>query len=176
MLANIQTLVYDIRGTKVMLDSDLAKLYEVETKRINEAVKRNPNRFPFDMMFEMTKDEVLFLRSQNATFNKNTKLRKYTPKVFTEQGVYMLATVLKSKVAIEVTLSIMRTFTKMREFALGYKDVVQKLQDIEKTIRIDQQQLNYNTEKIDEAFVLLKEILNDTTKTSTNKIGFRIDD
>jgi len=86
----------------------------------------------------------------------------------------MLATVLKSKVATEVTLTIMRTFTKMREFALGYIDVVQKLQELEKTIRIDQQQINYNTDKIDDAFVLLKEILNDTTKTNKDLIGFKV--
>ena len=174
MLANIQTLVYDIRGTKVMLDSDLAKLYEVETKRINEQVKRNIERFPFDFMFQLTNEELENLRSQNAT--TNFTMTRTTPFVFTEQGVYMLATVLKSKVATEVTLTIMRTFTKMREFALGYKDVVQKLQELEKTIRIDQQQINYNTDKIDDAFVLLKEILNDTTKTNKDLIGFRVND
>jgi len=156
-----------------MLDSDLAKLYEVETKRINEAVKRNKDRFPFDMMFEITQIELETLRSQNATFKENLKGRKYLPKLFTEQGVYMLATVLKSKIATDVTLNIMRTFTKMREFALGYKDIVKQLEDIKMTIKTDQQQINYNTEKIDDAFLLLKEILSDTEKTNNRLIGFK---
>lgn len=170
---NIQTKIYEIRDTKVMLDSDLAKLYQVETKRINEAVRRNPDRFPYDLMFVMTQDEVNFLRSQNATFKESLKNRRYLPKVFTEQSVYMLATVLKSTVATEVTLTIMRTFTKMREFALNYSDITQKLEEIEKTLKIDQQQINYNTERIDEAFQLLNEILKDTQDTNKNLIGFR---
>jgi len=82
------------------------------------------------------------------------------------------ATVLKSKIATDVTLNIMRTFTKMREFALNYKDVINRLEHIEKTIKVDQQQINYNTEKIDEAFTLLNEILKDTKKINKNLIGF----
>jgi len=158
---------------KVMLDSDLAKFYEVETKRINEAVRRNPERFPCDLIFEMTQEEVDNLRSQNATFKDSLNNRKYLPKVFTEQGVYMLSTVLKSDVAVQVTLTIMRTFTKMREFALTYGDIIKRLSEIEKTIKIDQQQMNYNTERIDDAFTLLTEILNDTKRTNKNLIGFR---
>jgi hypothetical protein len=89
-LANtIETKIYEVRGMKVMLDSDLAKLYEVETKRINEAVPRNTERFPCDLFFEMTKEETEKLRSQNATFKESLNNRKYLPKVFTEQGVYM---------------------------------------------------------------------------------------
>jgi len=170
---SIQTRIYTIRNVNVMLDSDLAKLYQVETKRINEAVKRNPDRFPFDLMFQLTKDEIEYQRSQNATFKESLQNRKYLPKVFTEQGVYMLATVLKSNIATEVTLTIMRTFTKMREFTLNYNDITQKLEELEKTIKIDQQHLNYNSERIDEAFKLLNEILNDTKKTDKNLIGFR---
>jgi carbonic anhydrase len=93
--------------------------------------------------------------------------------VFTEQGVYMLAIILKSKVATDVTINIMRTFTKMREFTLNYKDITTRLDEIEKTIKIDQQQQNYNTQRIDKAFELLNEILSDTRKTSDNLIGFR---
>ncbi len=170
---NIETKIYKVRNLNIMLDSDLANLYNVETKRINEAVKRNPERFPCDLFFEMTKEEVDILRSQNATFKESLKDRKYLPKVFTEQGVYMLATVLKSQVATEVTLTIMRTFTKMREFALNYKDIAQRIEEIEKTIKIDQQHQNYNTHRIDEAFELLHQILQDTQKTNDNLIGFR---
>jgi hypothetical protein len=173
LINTIETNIYKVRGSSVMLDSDLAKLYDVETKRINEAVRRNPERFPCDLFFEMTKEEVETLRSQNATFKESLNTRKYLPKVFTEQGVYMLATVLKSQVATEVTLTIMRTFTKMREFALNYKDIASRIQEIEKTIKIDQQHQNYNTQRIDEAFDLLHQILQDTQQTNNNLIGFR---
>ena len=173
LVKTIETKIYKVRKLQVMLDSDLAKLYNVETKRINEAVRRNPERFPCDLFFEMTKEEVDTLRSQNATFKESLNTRKYLPKVFTEQGVYMLATVLKSQVATEVTLTIMRTFTKMREFALNYQDIAKRIEEIEKTIKIDQQQQNYNTHRIDEAFELLHQILQDTQKTNNNLIGFR---
>ncbi len=86
----------------------------------------------------------------------------------------MLATVLKSDVATEVTLTIMRTFTKLREFTLKYNDITKKLQEIEKTLKIDQQHLNYNTSRLDEAFGLLNEILKDTQKTNKNLIGFKV--
>jgi len=112
LVNTIETKIYKVRKLSVMLDSDLANLYNVETKRINEAVWRNPERFPCDLFFEMTKEEVEILRSQNATFKESINARKYLPKVFTEQGVYMLATVLKSQVATEVTLTIMRTLNR----------------------------------------------------------------
>ncbi len=99
--------------------------------------------------------------------------RRKSVKVFTEQGVYMLATILKSKIATKVTINIMRTLTKMREFAMGYKDISDKLNEIEKTMKIDQQHLNYNSNRIDEAFVLLNQILKDTQNTDKNFIGFR---
>jgi len=129
---NITNKIYRVRNIQVMLDSNLAELYEVQTKRINEAVKRNDTKFPHDLMFELTKNEVEALRSQNATFNESVKGRKYLPKVFTEQGVYMLATVLKSKVATEVTLSIMRTFTQMKNFLSENASIVRRLETLEK--------------------------------------------
>ncbi len=173
-LENINNKIYEIRDLKVMLDSDLAKLYKVETKRINEAVRRNPERFPSDMMFKITQNEAETLRSQNATFNASLTQRKYLPTLFTEQGIYMLATVLKSQIAIEITLTIMRTFTKIRKFAIEYEDITRRLSELEKTIKIDQQHLNFNTQKIDEAFELLNQILNDTKKTNNNLIGFKV--
>ena len=129
---NLQALIFTIRDMQVMLDSDLAKLYQVETKRINEAVKRNSDKFPNDLMFKLTNEEFENLRSQNATFKESLNRRKYLPKVFTEQGVYMLATVLKSKVATEVTLSIMRTFTKMKNFLINNATIFDRLEIIEK--------------------------------------------
>jgi len=108
--------IHTIRGIQVMLDSDIAELYDVETKRINEAVKNNPDKFPSDFYFQVTNNEFELLRSKIST-TKFTKTRTL-PKVFTEQGVYMLATVLKSKIATDVTITIMRTSTKLRAFTL----------------------------------------------------------
>ena len=168
---NIETKIYEIRGVKVMLDSDLAKLYQVETKVLNQAVKRNIKRFPEDFMFRISKEELEILRSQIVT-TKFTMTRAM-PYVFTEHGISMLSSVLKSDIAIYINIQIMRTFTKMREFALGYSDVIKRLKEIEKTIKTDQQQTNYNTERIDDAFILLNQILQDTTKVNKNLIGFR---
>lgn len=167
----VATKIYEIRGLKVMLDSDLAKLYEVETSYLNRQVKRNIERFSdSDFMFQLSKEEFENLKCQIGTSSWGGKRK--LPYVFTEQGVYMLATVINSNVAINVTKTIMRTFTKMREFALNYKDVIDKVEELEKTIKIDQQQINYNTDKIDEAFTLLNEILKDTKETNNKLIGF----
>ena len=164
--------IYTIRDQKVMLDSDLAKLYQVETSYLNRQVQRNIERFnETDFMFQLTKDEFENLKCQIGTSNWGGKRK--LPFVFTEQGVYMLATVINSKVAINITKTIMRTFTKMREFSIGYNDIVTKLNEIENSMKTDQQHLNYNTSRIDEAFKLLNEILKDTQNTNKNLIGFR---
>ena len=107
-LAQLQELIYEIHGQKVMLDSDLAALYGVEVKRLNESVKRNIKRFPPEFMFQLTDDEWNNLRSQIATFNNDA--RKYKPYAFTEHGILMLSSVLNSERAIEVNINIMRTF------------------------------------------------------------------
>jgi len=169
---NIETTIYKIRDTKVMLDSDLSSLYEVETKYLNRQIKRNFERFnEEDFMFQLTDKELKDLRCQIGT--TNLSMTRTLPYVFTEQGVYMLATVINSDVAIDITKKIMRTFTKMREFTLNYNDVTKKLKEIEKTIKIDQQNLNYSHHRIDDAFKLLNEILEDTQKTNNRIIGFR---
>lgn len=111
----IENMIYEIRGVQVMLDSDIAKLYQVETKRINEAVKNNPNKFPERFCFTITDLEKNNLWSKFSTANISSKSRS-NPKVFTEQGIYMLATILKSKVATEVSISIMDAFVKMRRY------------------------------------------------------------
>ena len=166
----IQSRIYEIRNLKVMLDSDLAKLYEVETKRINEAVKNNHDKFPEDFYFELTEEEFGNLRSKisTANFSKTRTL----PKVFTEQGVYMLATVLKSKVATEVTINIMRTFTKLREFALTYKDIIIELKNLKDDIKLTQNQTSQNSEDIKTAFEILSQILEDSKNTQDKVMGF----
>ncbi len=114
---NIEPLIKVIRGQQVMLDRDLATLYGVETKRLNEQVKRNTKRFPEDFMFQLTKDECL--RSQIATLNEGRGQHlKYMPYVFTENGVAMLSSVLRSDAAIEVNIRIMRAFTSMGKFMM----------------------------------------------------------
>jgi hypothetical protein len=124
---------YLIRDHKVMLDSDLAELYGVETKRINEQVRRNPKRFPDDFMFQLTEEEAESLRSHFATLKSGRgKHRKYLPYAFTEQGVAMLSSVLNSDRAIDVNVQIMRTFVKLREMLSTHKDLARKLADMEK--------------------------------------------
>jgi hypothetical protein len=111
----IQSKVYEIRGQRVMLDFDLAEMYGVETKRLKEQVRRNPERFPDDLMFELKKDEFESLRSQFATSNKRGGVR-YMPFAFTEQGVAMLSTVLSSVVPIQININIIRAFVKIRQY------------------------------------------------------------
>ena len=121
-----------LRGQQVMLDRDLAELYGVETKVFNQAVKRNLKRFPNDFMFKVTEDEYENLRSQFVTSNKGRGGRRYLPFVFTEQGIYMLASVLKSPKAIEVNISIIRTFKKLREFSKHYNTLAKQIMEVER--------------------------------------------
>jgi hypothetical protein len=129
-LAIIENKIVEIRGVKVMLDFDLAELYEVETKRLKESVKRNMKRFPKDFMFELTKTEFENLRSQISTSKRGGT--RYLPFAFTEQGVAMLASILNSDKAIEVNISIMRAFVFIRQYALSHKELSEKLNDLEK--------------------------------------------
>ena len=121
-ILNIENMIYEIRGLQVMLSTDVAKLYQVETKRINEVIKRNINRFPNSFCFQLTKKEIeeLSLRSQFATLNKNNNLRgqhyKYLPYVLTEQGIMMLSGLLKSDIAVKVNIQIIDAFVKMRRY------------------------------------------------------------
>ena len=126
----IQNKIYVIRGQRVMLDFDLAEMYETETKRLKETVRRNNNRFPDDFMFVLTNQEYETLRTQIATLNNlgRGEHRKYLPFAFTEQGVAMLASVLKSEKAIEVNIHIVRAFVTLRKYALGYAELNQKLE------------------------------------------------
>lgn len=122
-----------IRKQKVMRDKDLAELYDVKTKVLLQAVKRNIKRFPEDFMFQLTKEEYNDLRSQFVTLKKSGrgKHRKYLPYVFTEQGVAMLSSVLNSERAITINIQIIRTFTKLREMALSYKELKTKIEKME---------------------------------------------
>ena len=126
----IERKIYIIRGQKVMLDSDLAELYNITTKVLVQAVKRNLRRFPADFMFQLTNQEVAVLRSQFVTSSWGG--RRYVPYAFTEQGVAMLSSVLNSDRAVDVNIQIMRTFVKLREMIASHKDLARRLDELEK--------------------------------------------
>ena len=129
----IKKSILEIRGKKVMLDMDLAKLYEVETRVLKQAVRRNRERFPEDFMFELTKDEWNIIRSQLVMFkNGQGKFPKYLPFVFTEQGVAMLSAVLNSEYAVRISVEIMRAFVALRQWALNHQEISERLNTMEK--------------------------------------------
>ena len=129
----IQNKIHEIRGQRIMLDFDLAEMYEVETRVLKQAVRRNINRFPKDFMFELTKDEYNSLTSQIVTLKKKGRgqHRKYMPFAFTEQGVSMLASVLKSDIAVQISISIIRAFVLMRQHLSDYKDLQEKINTLQ---------------------------------------------
>jgi hypothetical protein len=131
-METIEKKILLIRGQKVMLDSELAGLYGVQTKVLVQAVKRNISRFPLDFMFQLTTDEGMNLRSQFVTSSSGHGGRRYAPYVFAEQGVAMLSSVLKSKRAIEVNIQIMRAFVKLREMISTHKALARKLSEMER--------------------------------------------
>ena len=147
-IINIENMIYEVKGVDVMLDSDLAKLYQVETKRINEAVKNNPEKFPQRYSFVLNDESISSLRSKFSTLeiNGQGKYTKYAPRVFTEQGVYMLATILKSKVATKVSIRIMDTFVKMKHY-INYNNKL-----LPNKILLLEDRVDENTKRIDELF------------------------
>ncbi|MDE6536585.1 MAG: ORF6N domain-containing protein [Muribaculaceae bacterium] len=145
----VENLIHIIRGQQVMIDSDLARLYGVETKRLNEQVKRNIDRFPEDFMFQLTKSESEDLRSQIATLKQGHNI-KYQPYAFTENGVVMLSSVLRSKAAIEVNIRIMRAFTAMRSFMMSNAHIFQRLETVEHNYLLVNRHLSEQDRKFEE--------------------------
>ncbi len=166
-IVQVKNLIYEIRGYKVMLDSDLASLYEVPTSRLNEAVKRNKTRFPKNFMFQLTRDEYDFLISQIATSKIGRGGRRFLPYVFTEQGVAMLSSILNSERAIQINIQIMNTFVQMRQWAIENKDLAKRIAELE-TYFIEH--CNENKEELKEIYKAI-DLLMDRTKPA--KIGFR---
>jgi hypothetical protein len=157
--------IHVVRNQKIMLDEDLAAMYRVETKRLNEQVKRNIKRFPGDFMFALTAKEYENLKSQNATSSWGG--RRKLPTAFTEQGVAMLSSILNSDIAIEVNIRIIRVFTKLREYALTHKEILLQLAKLEKEVK-------GNSKDIENIFMVLKELLEkDSKPTPRNRIGFK---
>jgi len=162
----IQNLIYEIRGHKVMFDSDLAVLYDVELKVMNQAVKRNIDRFPFDFMFQLTDEEWKNQRSQIVTFNKD--IRKYRPFVFTEHGILMLSSVLNSDRAIETNIQIMRVFVKIRHNVLSKNDKNNQIAELRKLLML---YIEKNDERVNDIIIALNSLLEKPKETKT--IGFR---
>jgi phage regulator Rha-like protein len=166
----IKSKILFLRGKRVMLDSDLATMYEVETKMLKRAIKRNIERFPEDFMFELTKEEYQSLRYQFGTL-KRGEHSKYLPYAFTEHGILMLSSVLNSKRAVQVNIQIMRTFNKMREMLINYQEIKQKIEDMEKKY---DHQFKVNSYLLEEVFEEIKAInkLLEPPEQTEKKIGF----
>ena len=164
----IRELVYTVRGVQVMLDADLARLYQVETKNLNKAANRNTERFPEDFRFQLTKEEYESLRFQFGTSNEKEPQgrggRRYYPYVYTEQGISMLSSVLRSSVAINVSVSIMRAFVEMRRFIASNAHMFERIE------RVELKQLTYQKET-DEKFEQVFDFIHSHTESS-QKIFF----
>ncbi|HML96500.1 MAG TPA: ORF6N domain-containing protein [Thermodesulfobacteriota bacterium] len=162
-LDDVRTLIHTLRGQRVVLDADLAVLYGVETGALNQAVKRNIERFPEDFMFQLSKDEHDNLISQTVISSWGG--RRNLPYAFTEQGVAMLSSVLRSKRAIEVNIAIMRAFVQIRQLGAQYKELAALVEKIDKrSIR--------NSEDIEVVIRTLKEIMSPKAPTGKRRIGF----
>jgi hypothetical protein len=166
-IERIEQRILLIRDQKVMLDSDLAELYGVETKVLNQAVRRNLGRFPEDFMFQLSEKEHEALRSQIVTLKNlgRGQHRKYLPYVFTEQGVAMLSSVLKSDRAVEVNIQIMRTVVKLREILGTHKDLARKLVELEK-------QYAEHNRKFQLVFDAIRKLMEPPPSPKKRRIGF----
>lgn len=160
----IQNKIFLIRNKNIMLDRDLAELYEVETSQLKRQVKRNIDRFPDDFMFILNKDEFKNWRCQFGTSNEITKGLRHPPMAFTEHGILMLSSVLNSKRAIQVNIQIIRAFNKLRELLLEHKDLHKKIKELEG-------KYDYQFKVV---FAAIKELLNPTQEKNKKPIGFHV--
>jgi len=169
-LTQIQNMIYEIRDQQVMLDADLAKIYQVETRRLNEAVKRNIDRFPPEFMFQLTQTEYDNLKPQFATSSWGG--RRKLPFAFTEHGVIMLSSVLNSKIATQINIAIVKAFIEMRRYIA--KPVRKKLENLEKVLMLHIDDTNHNFAKqaaiINEIITSLNNLIDHPPKTK--RIGF----
>ncbi|MFH1714786.1 MAG: ORF6N domain-containing protein [Elusimicrobiota bacterium] len=161
----IMSKIYVVRGQKVMMDNDIAKLYGVETKSLNQAIRRNIERFPYEFMFTLTKEEYESLRSQIVTLEKGRgKYSKYLPNVLTELGIVMLSSVLKSKKAIQINLQIVRTFVRLRQIITENKSLAQRIGKIEQKLSTHEK-----------AIIKIIEQMSVEEVRPKRKIGFKIE-
>jgi hypothetical protein len=163
----IERRIYFIRGHRVMLDSDLAKLYHVSTKAFNQAVKRNKDRFPKDFMFQLTSQEAKALRSQPVTLEQGRgRHAKYAPHVFTEHGIAMLSSVLQSKRAVQMNILIIRAFIRIREITAHHKDLAARVDKLEIAQQRHVSVIQMLANEIDQ-------VKNPPVSTKRRRIGFR---
>jgi hypothetical protein len=163
-LERIESRIYLVRGQKVILDSDLAALYGVPTKRLNEQVKRNRDRFPADFMFQLTSNEAEDLRSQIATSSRGHGGRRYRPYAFTEHGAVMAASVLNTRRAVDVSVYVVRAFIKLREVLSTHKELARRLVELEERIK-------GHDEEITALFEAIRQLMEPPEK-SRKRIGF----
>ena len=157
-----------IRGHKVLMDADLAKLYGVSTKVLNQAVRRNKDRFPDDFIFQLSNDEDDSLRSQSVT-SKRRGGRRYLPYAFTEQGVAMLSTVLNSHRAIQVNIEIMRVFVRLRRMIASYTELDRRIKELDKNFR-------GHEEKIQAVFEIISQLIEPPPESPPRRIGFSVEE
>ncbi len=167
VLQNIENKIYYLRGQNIMLDFDLAVLYEVETRVLNQAVKRNLDIFPEDFMFRLSEEEWSEMSSQNVMTSVGSRPKSALPYAFTEHGVTMLANVLKSKKARQTSISIVRAFISLKQFALNYTEISKKLKEIE----------NKYDQRFKDVYEAINYLLNkekeETEQRERTKIGFK---
>lgn len=162
----IQGMIFIIRGKKVMIDRDLANLYGVETKVLNQAVKRNKDRFPEDFMFQLSGVEFENWKSQIVTSNKEKMGIRRKPYAFTEHGILMLSSVLNSERAIQVNIAIMRTFTKIRQMIAGHKELARKMKELEQKVGRHDKDINIIID-------VIKKMMHEPVKKKKS-IGFHV--
>jgi ORF6N domain len=165
--------IYLIRGKKVMLDRDLAELYGVETRMLNQAVRRNSRRFPEDFMFQLTPNELQNWMSQIVISNSEKMGLRKPPFAFTELGVSMLSSVLNSETAIDVNIQIIRIFHRMKELIVTHKDILLKIEQMEKKLLKQDSRLSKSEEDIHTIFKVLKHLLTKPKEEPRPRIGFR---
>jgi hypothetical protein len=163
---NVERAIYLIRGQRIMLDSDLAAIYQVTTKRLNQQFTRNRKRFPVDFAFQLTAEEFTNLKSQIATSNRRGG-RRYLPWVFTEHGAIMLASVLNSDVAVQASVRVVRAFIKLREMVAANAQLASKLEELER-------RLDSHDEAIVDLFATLRRLLEPAEPTTKREIGFHV--
>jgi hypothetical protein len=165
-IAQLESAIYLIRGQRVMFDSDLAAIYGVTTKRVNEQVRRNISRFPEDFAFQLTAEELTNLRSQIATSSFHGG-RRYRPWVFTEHGAIMLASVLNSDIAVQASVRVVRAFVRLREMVAANAQLAAKLEELER-------RLDSHDEAIVDLFAALKQLLEPSEPPKRREIGFHV--
>ena len=168
----IKSLIFEVRGRQVMLDEDIAKIYQVETKRLNEAVRRNIDRFPPEFMFQLTKEEYENLKSQFATSSWGG--RRKLPFAFTEHGVVMLSSVLNSKIATQINIAVVNAFIDMRHYAIAKPDTNVQIAELRKLLMLHIENNDYKFSEYDETIRQIFHALNNLIEPppKTKKIGF----